>query len=84
MIQEDGLQSVQANLATWLADASQEGSGDDITLALLCHTSAVGHQTADVTVSGLTADVTASGLTVDGMGSEQTACYFGVHLMSDL
>lgn len=36
MIRADGLAAVQGNLATWLDEASQAGSGDDITLGLLC------------------------------------------------
>ena len=35
MIHSDGLDAVDENLETWLAEASQEGSGDDITLGIL-------------------------------------------------
>ena len=38
MIRTEGLETVQENLATWLAEASQDGSGDDITLGILCRT----------------------------------------------
>jgi serine/threonine protein phosphatase PrpC len=38
MIRADGLESVSGNLETWLAEASQAGSGDDITLGLICCT----------------------------------------------
>lgn len=38
MIRADGLEMVAANLAGWLTEASQSGSGDDVTLAVLCRT----------------------------------------------
>ncbi len=38
MLRTDGLGVVQANLEGWLTHASAAGSGDDITLALLCCT----------------------------------------------
>lgn len=38
MIRADGLESVSRNLETWLAEASRAGSGDDITLGLICRT----------------------------------------------
>ena len=38
VIRTDGLAEVQANLETWLSGASQAGSGDDITLGILCRT----------------------------------------------
>ena len=36
LIQSEGLEAVQENLAPWLSEASQAGSGDDITLGILC------------------------------------------------
>ena len=36
MIRADGLDAVSASLETWLTEASQEGSGDDVTLGILC------------------------------------------------
>lgn len=36
LIRTEGLEAVQGNLATWLNEASQAGSGDDITLGILC------------------------------------------------
>lgn len=36
MLREDGLDAVNANLETWLAEASEAGSGDDISLGLIC------------------------------------------------
>jgi len=41
MIREDGLESVSDNLEMWLAEASQAGSGDDITLGLICRMDAL-------------------------------------------
>jgi hypothetical protein len=36
MIRAEGLEAVQKNLPIWLSEASQAGSGDDITLGILC------------------------------------------------
>lgn len=36
IIRADGLDQVKANLETWLTEASQAGSGDDVTLGILC------------------------------------------------
>jgi hypothetical protein len=36
LLRTEGLAAVEADLATWLTEASQAGSGDDITLGLLC------------------------------------------------
>jgi hypothetical protein len=36
LIRTEGLEVVQGNLATWLNEASRAGSGDDITLGILC------------------------------------------------
>jgi serine/threonine protein phosphatase PrpC len=36
LIRTEGLAAVQGDLATWLNEASQAGSGDDITLGILC------------------------------------------------
>jgi serine/threonine protein phosphatase PrpC len=41
MIREDGLESISENLETWLAEASQVGSGDDVTLGLICRMDAL-------------------------------------------
>jgi len=38
MIRSDGLDTVDKGLETWLTEASQDGSGDDITLAIICRT----------------------------------------------
>lgn len=35
MIRNEGLKAVEANLPTWLREASAEGSGDDVTVGLL-------------------------------------------------
>jgi serine/threonine protein phosphatase PrpC len=40
MIQTEGLSSVQASLNGWLNQASQQGSGDDITLGIVCQVAA--------------------------------------------
>nr|ALS90004.1 protein phosphatase 2C [uncultured bacterium] len=36
LIRSDGLDEVDRNLETWLAEASHAGSGDDTTLAIIC------------------------------------------------
>jgi hypothetical protein len=36
MIQADGLSSVKENLKRWLSDSTHAGSGDDVTLGILC------------------------------------------------
>jgi hypothetical protein len=41
MIRCDGLDSVNDSLETWLNEASQVGSGDDITLGIICRTDAL-------------------------------------------
>jgi serine/threonine protein phosphatase PrpC len=38
LIRDEGLEAVQGNLAPWLNEASQAGSGDDITLGIMCRT----------------------------------------------
>ena len=38
MIRRDGMEHVEDNLDAWLNEASEMGSGDDITLALLSRT----------------------------------------------
>ncbi|MFP4396294.1 MAG: PP2C family serine/threonine-protein phosphatase, partial [Anaerolineales bacterium] len=35
ILREDGAQAIEANLPTWLSEASEAGSGDDITVGLL-------------------------------------------------
>ena len=40
-VREDGLESVASSLAEWLHETSASGSGDDITLGLLCRTEAL-------------------------------------------
>lgn len=39
MIRADGLDTVNENLEVWLSEASQVGSGDDITLGIICRMS---------------------------------------------
>jgi serine/threonine protein phosphatase PrpC len=38
MIRQDGIEGVERDLETWLNEASELGSGDDITVALVCRT----------------------------------------------
>lgn len=57
MIRAQELPLVQDNLSKWLANALQEGSGDDITLGLLYYKSGMGDQMADVTTSEQRGDV---------------------------
>jgi serine/threonine protein phosphatase PrpC len=42
MIRSEGLDTVRESLGDWLAQASEGGSGDDITLGILCRMSALG------------------------------------------
>lgn len=41
MIRADGLAQVQDNMEAWLVDSTQAGSGDDVTLGIICRTDAV-------------------------------------------
>ncbi|MBN1955054.1 MAG: protein phosphatase 2C domain-containing protein [Anaerolineae bacterium] len=41
MIRTQGLTAVQESLQSWLTEASQDGSGDDITLGILCRLDAL-------------------------------------------
>jgi serine/threonine protein phosphatase PrpC len=41
LICSDGLDAVESSLPMWLTEASQVGSGDDITLGLVCRVSAI-------------------------------------------
>ena len=36
MIRDEGIEPVQSNLKHWLNEASQQGSGDDITVGIIC------------------------------------------------
>ena len=42
LIRQDGIEGVEANLESWLNEASELGSGDDITVALVCRAAAGG------------------------------------------
>lgn len=44
MIRADGLDAVSAGMETWLAEASQKGSGDDVTLGIICRMDALEKQ----------------------------------------
>lgn len=48
MIRSDGLGKVNEGIETWLTEASQEGSGDDITLGILCRMDALERPTGRV------------------------------------
>lgn len=41
MIRTDGLEEIDSNLQGWLTEATQSGSGDDITLGILCRKDAL-------------------------------------------
>ncbi len=41
LIRQEGLDPVAAGLESWLAEATEQGSGDDVTLGLLCHVGAL-------------------------------------------
>jgi serine/threonine protein phosphatase PrpC len=47
MIRTEGLEAVQESLETWLSEASQAGSGDDITLGILCRADVPSSSQAD-------------------------------------
>ena len=36
MLRDEGVETVRSNLKNWLNEASQQGSGDDITVGILC------------------------------------------------
>jgi serine/threonine protein phosphatase PrpC len=44
IIRTEGLNAVKANLVGWLNQASQQGSGDDITLGIVCQAAAVARE----------------------------------------
>lgn len=46
IIRSDGIEYVRKLLKGWLAEASQQGSGDDVTLGVLCRTAAVQREAA--------------------------------------
>jgi len=48
MIQTDGIDYVNQNLEEWLVDASKTGSGDDITVGLICNLRLFGKETIAV------------------------------------
>lgn len=48
MIRSDGLGKVKEEKETWLTEASQKGSGDDITLGVLCRMDALRRPTGRV------------------------------------
>jgi len=48
MIRSDGLDKVNEEMEAWLTEASQEGSGDDITLGILCRMDALKGSTGRV------------------------------------
>ena len=47
MIRSDGLDKVEQNLTNWLTEASRVGSGDDITLGIVCRTLTAGKAARD-------------------------------------
>jgi hypothetical protein len=47
IIQEDGIEKVDADLKGWLTSATRTGSGDDITLGILCRMSALNKKAED-------------------------------------
>lgn len=51
MIQTDGIDYINDNLESWLVDASKIGSGDDITVGLICNLRSFDKETAAVDTS---------------------------------
>src|SRR5258708_7730064 len=47
IIQKDGIEKVDADLGGWLTSATRTGSGDDITLGILCRMSALNKKPED-------------------------------------
>jgi serine/threonine protein phosphatase PrpC len=50
MIRSDGLDKVSDNLEGWLLEASKKGSGDDITVGIICRVDAMGKHGAHFSV----------------------------------
>lgn len=48
MIQTNGLDYVDQHLTAWLEDASRSGSGDDVTLGIVCRRDIIGSKSAQV------------------------------------
>lgn len=62
LIRTEGLAAVEVDLATWLTEASQAGSGDDITLGILCRADiAAQPETAEPAEAQLAQDETPAG-----------------------
>lgn len=60
MIRSDGIDYVNSNLESWLVDASQTGSGDDITVGLICNVKSLERAAELEAVTVFTADETIS------------------------
>ncbi|MBI4859312.1 MAG: protein phosphatase 2C domain-containing protein [Candidatus Riflebacteria bacterium] len=71
LLRTEGISKVKLDLGTWLKDASESGSGDDITLAIMCRLSAmrrnVGNESEDPPrPAGSGSEVTGDSLTAGG------------------
>lgn len=51
MLREDGVEQVERHLEGWLRETTQGGSGDDITVALLCRTDVLHHHPGPIAVA---------------------------------
>ena len=47
MVQDEGLEPVRSNLKNWLNEASRQGSGDDITVGIICQMALATPEQAD-------------------------------------
>ncbi len=53
MMREDGVDAINEGLETWLTEASQQGSGDDVTLGIICRMDALQSKTETKVESGM-------------------------------
>lgn len=61
MIRADGLESISDNLEIWLTEASQAGSGDDISLGIICRMDALAKvENQDMAADSVTENVESS------------------------
>ena len=72
MLRADGFDSINASLKGWLEEATHSGSGDDCTLALVCHMDALGKTEAKPEAAGVKAEETPPAPTPEGAAAAAT------------